>query len=100
HLGKGSLTLSPQMEGRLVRHSSISGVLVLMLQLIQFETAIYVQHYYLFFLACAIRPKMMITLDSETLEPISVQVRVGQPLDTTGQAGNPRTVTGFQTLNT
>ena len=36
---------------------------------------------------------------NEKLEPISVPVRVGQAVDTVGQAGQPKTITGFQTHN-
>jgi 26S proteasome regulatory subunit N1 len=39
---------------------------------------------------------MLITLD-EQLNPLPVSVRVGQAVDTVGQAGSPRRITGFQT---
>lgn len=42
---------------------------------------------------------MLITLD-EALEPVTVTVRVGQGVDTVGQAGKPRGITGFQTHTT
>lgn len=32
----------------------------------------------------------------ENLKPINTQVMVGQAVDTVGQSGNPRTITGFQ----
>lgn len=41
-------------------------------------------------------PRMMMTLD-ENLEPLTVPVRVGQAVDVIGQAGKPKTITGFQT---
>ena len=44
-------------------------------------------------------PRFLITLD-ENLEPISTSVRVGQAVDTVGQAGRPKTITGFQTHST
>lgn len=53
----------------------------------------------LFSLACSIRPRTLITLD-EKLNPISIPVMVGQAVDVVGQAGKPRTITGFQTHNT
>jgi len=37
---------------------------------------------------------------NEKLEPIQTQVRVGQAVDTVGQAGRPKTITGFQTHDT
>ena len=36
------------------------------------------------------------TLD-EDLNPLEISVRVGQAVDTVGQAGKPKTITGFQT---
>ena len=42
---------------------------------------------------------MLMTVD-ENLKPISVPVRVGQAVDVVGQAGRPKTITGFQTHST
>jgi 26S proteasome regulatory subunit N1 len=42
---------------------------------------------------------MLMTFD-EDLNPIEVSVRVGQAVDTVGQAGKPKTITGFQTHTT
>jgi 26S proteasome regulatory subunit N1 len=39
------------------------------------------------------------TLD-ESLKSIPVTVRVGQAVDVVGQAGRPKTITGFQTHST
>ncbi len=33
---------------------------------------------------------------NENLKPVNTQVMVGQAVDTVGQSGNPRTITGFQ----
>lgn len=41
----------------------------------------------------------MLTVD-EKLKPLSVPVRVGQAVDVVGQAGRPKTITGFQTHST
>lgn len=46
-----------------------------------------------------LQPRMLITLD-ENLKPLSVPVRVGQAVDVVGQAGRPKTITGFQTHTT
>jgi 26S proteasome regulatory subunit N1 len=53
-------------------------------------------HYFLYLFATAMQPRMLITLD-EDLNPLEVTVRVGQAVDTVGQAGKPKTITGFQT---
>lgn len=44
-------------------------------------------------------PRFLITLD-ENLQPLPVNVRVGQAVDVVGQAGRPKTITGWQTQNT
>lgn len=36
----------------------------------------------------------------EELNPLPVNVRVGQAVETVGQAGKPKTITGFQTHTT
>ncbi|CAL5414708.1 unnamed protein product [Camellia sinensis] len=53
-------------------------------------------HYVLYFLVLAMQPRMLLTVD-ENLKPLSVPVRVGQAVDVVGQAGRPKTITGFQT---
>jgi len=44
-------------------------------------------------------PRMLMTFD-EDLKPLPVSVRVGQAVDVVGQAGKPKTITGFQTHTT
>ena len=45
--------------------------------------------------------KLLITdLLSQELRPLPVSVRVGQAVDVVGQAGKPKTITGFQTHTT
>ncbi|RID52574.1 hypothetical protein BRARA_G00027 [Brassica rapa] len=56
-------------------------------------------HYVLYFLVLAMQPRMMLTVDKD-LKPLSVPVRVGQAVDVVGQAGRPKTITGFQTHST
>ncbi|XP_073120411.1 26S proteasome non-ATPase regulatory subunit 2 homolog A-like [Henckelia pumila] len=46
-----------------------------------------------------LQPRMLMTVD-ENLKPLSVPVRVGQAVDVVGQAGRPKTITGFQTHST
>ena len=53
----------------------------------------------LYFLVTAMYPRFLITLN-EDLEPFPVTVRVGQAVDVVGQAGKPRTISGFQTHST
>lgn len=42
---------------------------------------------------------MLITIDAEGNQ-LPVSVRVGKAVDTVGQAGKPKTITGFQTYTT
>lgn len=56
-------------------------------------------HYLLYFLVPAMHPRFLMTLD-ENLKPLPVNVRVGQAVDVVGQAGRPKTITGWQTQST
>merc|ERR1719420_418311 len=56
-------------------------------------------HYLLFHVVQAMHPRWLVTLDEE-LNEIKVPVRVGAAVDVTGQAGRPKTITGFQTRTT
>ena len=60
-----------------------------------FNTLVLGKHPFLLsVMACPIRPRMLVTLD-EDLKPLPVSVRVGQAVETVGQAGKPKTITGF-----
>ncbi len=48
------------------------------------------------YLGLSLNPKYLFVLD-EDLKEMDINVRVGQALDTVGQVGKPRQVTGFQT---
>ena len=58
-------------------------------------------HYILFFLAVSMNPRVCSTMiadeaDPNTLTMLPINVRVGQAVETVGQAGRPKTITGFQ----
>ncbi|KAJ7761863.1 hypothetical protein B0H14DRAFT_2403682 [Mycena olivaceomarginata] len=53
----------------------------------------------LYFLVTAMYPRLLITVDEE-LNSSPVTVHVEQALDVVGQAGKPRTISGFQTHQT
>ncbi len=57
------------------------------------------RHYLLYSIVTAMKPRFLITVD-ENLNPLPVSVRVGQAVDVVGQAGRPKTITGFQTQTT
>lgn len=53
----------------------------------------------LYSLVTAMYPRFLITFD-ESVESLPATVRVGQAVDVVGQAGRPKTITGFQTHST
>ena len=101
HLGKGLMTLQPYHSERfLLSPVALGGILTVLTAMLDMNNIIHGSgHFLLYYLACAIYPRMLVTLD-ENLKPLPVQVRVGQAIDVVGLAGNPRTITGFQTHNT
>jgi 26S proteasome regulatory subunit N1 len=56
-------------------------------------------HYLLYYVACSMNPRMLITVDKD-LTWLPVTARVGLAVDTVGQAGKPKKITGFQTHTT
>ena len=59
-------------------------------------------------LAPAMQPRIVVTLEEEKdkrgptskLQPVPITCHVGTAVDVVGQAGKPKTITGFQTHNT
>ncbi|EFA83382.1 26S proteasome regulatory subunit S2 [Heterostelium album PN500] len=101
HLGKGTLTINPYHNDRtLMSPVGVSGLLVLLHAALDIKNLLTTKAHYLFYsIVMSIYPRMLMTLD-ENLKPLPVSVRVGQSVDTVGQAGKPKTITGFQTHTT
>ncbi|KAK9718881.1 Proteasome/cyclosome repeat [Popillia japonica] len=101
HLGKGTLTLSPYHSDRqLLSPVAVAGLLATLVGFLDVKNIILGRsHYLLYTLAAAMQPRMLVTFD-EDLNPLSVPVRVGLAVDVVGQAGKPKTITGFQTHTT
>ncbi|KAK9315090.1 armadillo-type protein [Lipomyces starkeyi] len=101
HLGKGTMTLSPfHTERQILSSVSLAGMLAVLVSLIDASSFVLdTAHYLLYFLTPSIHPRFLITLDTD-LKPIQVNVRVGQAVDTVGQAGKPKTITGWVTHST
>ncbi|KAK6600268.1 26s proteasome regulatory subunit [Botrytis cinerea] len=101
HMGKGTLSINPFHTDRQVLSRVAAGgllsVLVAMIDAKQFVTT--KSHYLLYYLVTAMHPRFLVTLD-EDLKPLTVNVRVGQAVDVVGQAGRPKTITGWQTQST
>merc|ERR1719150_3271003 len=101
HMGKGTLTLNPyHSDNQLLSPVSVAGLLGCILAFLDVKSTILGKaHYLLYALSTAIQPRMLVTFDEE-LRPLPVSVRVGQAVEVVGQAGKPKTITGFQTHTT
>lgn len=101
HAGKGTLTLSPFHTDRSVlSRVAAAGLVTTLVSLIDAKSFVLGDsHYLLYFLVTAMHPRFLVTLD-EDLKPLQVTVRVGQAVDVVGQAGRPKTITGWQTQST
>ncbi|KAK6191705.1 hypothetical protein SNE40_003321 [Patella caerulea] len=101
HLGKGTLTLSPYHSDRsLMSPVAVAGLMAVLVSCLDVKNIILGKsHYVLYHLVSAMQPRMLVTFDEE-LRPMPVSVRVGQAVDVVGQAGKPKTITGFQTHTT
>ncbi|XP_054813663.1 26S proteasome non-ATPase regulatory subunit 2 homolog A [Prosopis cineraria] len=101
HLGKGLLTLNPYHSDRfLLSPTALAGLVTMLHTCLDMKAIVLGKyHYVLYFLVLAMQPRMLLTVD-ENLKPLSVPVRVGQAVDVVGQAGRPKTITGFQTHST
>jgi 26S proteasome regulatory subunit N1 len=101
HAGKGLLSLSPYHADRqLLSSVALAGLLAVTTAAEDVRATLAgKQPWLLYCLACALKPRMLMTLDAEGA-PLAAAVRVGQAVDVVAQAGRPKTVTGFQTHDT
>lgn len=117
HMGKGTIGINPFFSDReIMSKPAVAGLLGILTAFLDAKACEYftVQsltmtdapsvildkyHWMFFFLVPAMYPRFLITLD-EDLRSIPVTVRVGQAVDVVGQAGKPRTISGFQTHQT
>ncbi|KAF2755325.1 26S proteasome non-ATPase-like protein regulatory subunit 2, partial [Pseudovirgaria hyperparasitica] len=101
HAGKGTLSFNPfHTDRQVLSRVSAAGLLTVLVSLIDSKQFILGDsHYLLYYLVTAMHPRFLITLDEE-LKPLQVNVRVGQAVDVVGQAGRPKTITGWQTQST
>lgn len=101
HMGKGTMTLNPfHTDRQVLSRVSAAGLLTVLVSMIDAKQFILGEHHYLlYFLITAMYPRYLVTLD-EDLQPLTVNVRVGQAVDVVGQAGRPKSITGWQTQST
>lgn len=117
HMGKGTIGINPFFSDRsIMNRSAVAGLLAtltaftdakscknfsysLRIKLTIASVVLDKYHWMIYFLAPAMYPRFLIMLDEE-LKNVPVTVRVGQAVDVVGQAGKPRTISGFQTHST
>ncbi|KAG0708026.1 armadillo-type protein [Suillus ampliporus] len=101
HMGKGTIGINPFFSDRnIMSRPAIAGLLATIMAFTDAKAFVLDKyHWMLYFLVTAMYPRFLITLD-ENLESKPVTVRVGQAVDVVGQAGKPRTISGFQTHQT
>jgi len=101
HMGKGLLTLNPiHSDGMLMNGPALGSIFAIVHSCLDLKSSILDKtHYLLYYLTCAMNPRMLITVNDD-LSWRPVTVRVGQAIETVGQAGKPKTITGFQTHTT
>lgn len=101
HMGKGTMSITPFHTDRTVMSRvAASGLLTVLVSLIDAKQFVLADsHYLLYYIVTAMHPRFLVTLD-EDLKPLKVNVRVGQAVDVVGQAGRPKTITGWQTQST
>jgi 26S proteasome regulatory subunit N1 len=96
-LGKGLLTLSPYHSDRmLLSPAALAGLLTVLHACLDLQaTLLDKYHFLLFLLAPAMNTRYLLTVDDQ-LQVVSATARVGLAVETVGQAGRPKTITGFQ----
>ncbi|KAI0076507.1 26S proteasome regulatory complex non-ATPase subcomplex Rpn1 subunit [Panus rudis PR-1116 ss-1] len=101
NMGKGTLSINPFfMDRQIMSRTAVAGILATLTAFIDAKAFVLDKyHWFLYFLVTAMYPRFLITLN-EQLNSFPVTVRVGQAVDVVGQAGKPRTISGFQTHST
>ena len=101
HMGKGTMSINPfHTDRQILSRVAAAGLLTVLVAMIDAKQFILSDsHYLLYFIVTAMHPRFLVTLD-EDLKPLQVNVRVGQAVDVVGQAGRPKTITGWQTQST
>ena len=98
HAGKGLVSVAPLHSDRLLMAPAVvSSLLTLLVTMLDAEHTLHGRYHYLMYsVAAAMHPRSIITVDAD-MKPVKVEVRVGQAVETVGQAGRPKRITGFQT---
>ena len=102
HASKGTISFSPVHSHRsLLSPNAVAGLLTAIVSALDAQTLLLEgSSHFIYFLVTAIYPRFLVTLDALDLSAVPILVRVGQAVDVVGQAGKPKTITGFQTHTT
>merc|ERR1712194_938037 len=101
HMGKGLITLNPHHSDNMLTCGPALGAIMVLAQsgINMKDTILDKSHYLLYYLTCAMNPRMLITVNEDpSWRPVTA--RVGLAVETVGQAGKPKSITGFQTHTT
>lgn len=101
HMGKGMIGVNPFHTDRtLLSPVAAAGLLSTIVAFTDAKGFVLDKsHWMLYFMTMSMYPRFLITFNEED-EALPVTVRVGQAVDVVGQAGKPRTISGFQTHST
>ncbi|KAK4052584.1 proteasome regulatory particle base subunit [Microbotryomycetes sp. JL221] len=101
HMGKGTIGINPFHTDRsLMSPVAVAGLLATIMSFTDAKAFVLDKsHWMLYFTVMAMYPRFLITFN-ESGELLPATVRVGQAVDVVGQAGKPRTISGFQTHQT
>ena len=95
---KGLVSFASYHSDKLLMNTpAVAGVLTVLHACLDIKGTILDKfHYILYYLSMCMNPRMMATVDRD-LKPVNISTRVGTAVETVGQAGRPKTITGFQT---
>ncbi|KAI9631397.1 hypothetical protein KEM48_014371 [Puccinia striiformis f. sp. tritici PST-130] len=98
HLGKGTLGLGPfHCDRQVMSPVAVAALLSTIMAFTDAKSFILDKaHWLLFLLTPAMYPRFLMTF-GEDGKPIETSVRVGQAVNIVGQAGKPKSISGFQT---
>jgi len=101
HMGKGTIGVNPFFHDRqILNGNAVAGLLALLVSFTEAREFVLGKHHWqLYWLAMAMFPQFLITLDEDGAEK-DVTVRVGQAVNTVGLAGTRSSIAGFQTHQT
>lgn len=95
---KGLVSLASfHSDKSLMNGPAVAGVLTVLHACLDMKGTILDKfHYIMYYLSMSINPRVMTTVDTD-LKMVNISTRVGAAVETVGQAGRPKTITGFQT---